>query len=330
MWSELLLDNAAGYARLAIANIDRGYPYDMRVVWTGPDDVPPAPRERHPVFAGSYDWHSCVEMHWLLVRLLRVVPDAIPADEVRTVLSRQFTVDGLAAEARFMSDPDVRNSQRPYGWGWALALAHELSELDSPEWTDAYRPLADAVVANFLDWLPKATYPVRYGVHPNSAFGLGRALPYARRYAKPLADAIVDAAMRWYRDDADYPAGWEPSGSDFLSPALVTRFLPGLAAGHPASLFWPVAVSDPTDGQIAHLHGLNASRAWCWRRLGEVLTDGPDPVDPRIGLAAAAAERHAGAALPHVGGDTSGPPGEAEEHYMVTHWLAAYAVLLLS
>jgi len=162
----------------------------------------------------------------------------------------------------------------------------------------------------------------------------GSALPYARRYAKPLADAIVDAAMRWYRDDADYPAGWEPSGSDFLSPALVeaelmaqllpkfefagwlTRFLPGLAAGHPASLFWPVAVSDPTDGQIAHLHGLNASRAWAWRRLAAVLPAG----DPRVAVAEAAARRHAEAALPHVTGD----------HYMVEHWLAAYAVLLLT
>jgi hypothetical protein len=199
-------------------------------------------------------------------------------------------------------------------------------------------PLAAALTANFLGWLPKATYPIRTGLHANTSFALSRALPYARMLfgqGQPeLAIAIEEAARRWYAADADYPGGWEPSGSDFLSPALaeaelmaqlltpdrfaawLAAFLPGLAAGEPAALFTPAVVSDSSDGQIAHLHGLNLSRAWCWWRLAGSL-----PVsDPRVAACAAAARTHAEAALPHV----------IRDDYMVTHWLAAYAVLLLS
>ena len=181
--------------------------------------------------------------------------------------------------------------------------------------------------------MPKATYPVRTGLHANSAFGLSRALPYARMRAPELAAAIESAAQRWYAADAGYPGGWEPSGHDFLSPALAEAelmaclrseqefagwlgaFLPGLAAGAPPSLFTPAIVSDTADGQIAHLHGLNLSRAWCWRRLAEALPAD----DARIPVCLAAARQHAEASLPHV----------TTDDYMVTHWLAAYAVLLL-
>ena len=191
-----------------------------------------------------------------------------------------------------------------YAWGWALRLYAECAEFDDPggqRWAAALRPLADAVTGLFTAWLPKATYPVRYGLHPNTAFALSRSLPHARALATAgdtrLADAIEDAAARWYRADAGYPGGWEPSGSDFLSPALteaelmalllpagdfagwLTAFLPGIGHGEPAALFRPAIVSDSSDGQIAHLHGLNASRAWCWRRLAETLPAG----DPRTG-----------------------------------------------
>jgi len=232
-------------------------------------------------------------------------------------------------------------SQRPYGWGWALALVHEAWLWDDPEgpkWAAAMAPLADAITGCFLDWLPKATYPVRCGVHANSAFGLSRALGYAQLRAAmgdpALLEAIAEKAFGWFGSDSFYPGGWEPSGQDFLSPALteaelmaqilpqaefadwLSFFLPGIAGGEPASLFTPVVVSDPSDGQIAHLHGLNASRAWCWRRIAESLPTG----DPRVEPAETAARAHADAALPHVVGDD----------YMVEHWLACYAVLLLS
>ena len=336
-----LRGHAAEYAQVALANIDREFPGDVRQLMRRPGDFPSRPRERNPVFFGSFDWHSCLEMHWLLIRLLRVAADCVPAADIRAVLNRQFTAAGLAAEAEFIADWYHALMQRPYGWGWALALVHETAtwdDADARRWADAMGPLAAAVTGNFLGWLPKATYPIRPGIHGNSAFGLSRALPYARARAQAgapqLADAIVLSAQRWFGEDAGYPGEWEPSGADFLSPALseaelmsailppqrfaswLDAFLPDIAGHRPAALFTPAVVSDPGDGYIAHLHGLNATRAWCWRRLAEALPEG----DLRIGPALTAAKSHAEAALPHVAGDD----------YMVEHFLACYAVLMLS
>jgi hypothetical protein len=339
-WGKLLHAEAAGYAEVALANIKREFPADVHHTMTAPGDFPFRPRARTPVFYGSLDWHSCVEMHWLLVRLLRTASDAVPASQIRKALRAQFTPVALAAEADYISGPG-RRGQRPYGWGWALALVHEAwlwDDPDGPKWAAAMTPLADAITGCFLDWLPKATYPVRCGVHSNSAFGFSRALGYAQLRAAAgdpaLLEAIAGKALDWFGGDTLYPGGWEPSGHDFLSPALaeaelmaqilpqeeyagwLSVFLPGIAGGQPASLFTPAIVSDASDGQIAHLHGLNASRAWCWRRIAESLPAG----DPRVEPAQAAARTHASAALPHVIGDD----------YMVEHWLACYAVLLLS
>ncbi len=337
-WRQLLEANAAAYARVAMANIEREFPYGFYQTMSAPGDFPHRPRDRNPVFFGSFDWHSCVEMHWLLVRLLRTAEALVPAAEVRAILDRQFAPEALAAEAAYVAGPN-----RPgwYAWGWALTLADDAAALDDEDgrrWSAALRPLADAVTDLFVGWLPRMTYPIRYGMHANTAFALSRSLPWARRRAAAgdakLAEALTDAAARWYRADAGYPGGWEPSGSDFLSPALaeaelmaqllrpgdfgqwLTAFLPGIESGQPPALFEPAVVSDSSDGQIAHLHGLNASRAWCWRRIAESIPPG----DERTGPALAAARVHAEAALPHVVGD----------HYMVEHWLAAYAVLLLT
>jgi len=344
-WSEVLSQNAAAYARVAIDNIGREFPSGIYHTMTVPGDFPHSPAARTPVFYGSYDWHSCVEMHWLLVRLLRTAGGSVDTAGVRAALDRQFQPDALAFEAAFISGPDGRG-ERPYGWGWALTLAHEVALLaaadggdeEARRWSAALVPLADAITSSFLAWLPKATYPVRYGVHQNSAFGLARALPHALDQSRAgdnrLAEAIGAAALRWFGGDRDYPAAWEPSGSDFLSAALteaelmallmpagefadwLTGFLPGVADGQPDAIFIPATVSDSTDGQIAHLHGLNASRAWCWRRIADSLPGN----DPRIEAAMRAARVHADAALPHVVGDD----------YAVEHWLAAYAVLLLT
>ncbi len=339
-WPDLLRAAAPGYAELALANIRREFPAAVHYVLAGPDDRPPRPREVNPVFYGSFDWHSCVEMHWVLARLLAVLPDEVPVPLIREVLDAQFTAAGLAAEAEFVAGP-AGTPQRPYGWGWALALAQEAAgcgDPHAPRWAAALRPLAAAAAARMTGWLASADYPVRHGLHPNSAFGMSRALGYARARAAggdgALAAAITARARDWFGSDAGYPGQYEPSGHDFLSPALAEAelmaqvlapsafsgwldgFLPGLAGGRPAALFCPAAVSDASDGQIAHLHGLNASRAWCWRRIAARLPAG----DPRAAAAEAAAHRHARAALPHVaGGD-----------YLVEHWLVAYAVLLLS
>jgi hypothetical protein len=277
---ELLLKGAGEFASVALANIDREFPAGVSHTMTGPRDFP-RPRDRNPAFYGSYDWHSCVEMHWLLVRLLRTVPDAVPADKIRAALDRHLTLGALRGEAEFMSQRGNRARQRPYGWSWGLVLAHELNSWRDPDadrWAAAMRPLADTLRDAYLDWLGHATYPVRYGLHPNSAFGLSRALPYARANDAELTAAIGAAARRWFAADRDAPAGWEPSAHDFLSPALVEaelmsalleadafaawleRFLPEIAT---AGLFVPAVVDDSSDGQNAHLHGLNLSRAWC-------------------------------------------------------------------
>lgn len=336
----MLSEYAADYARVALTNIRRPYPYYVAYVATGPGAIPPH-QEQHPAFYGSYDWHSCVEMHWVLVRLLRLAPNAFPQTEVRAALSDHLSPAKTAAERNFFLNPANAHFERPYGWGWFLALAHEVARFDDPEarqWEAALRPLADLLTERFIAWLPKATYPVRYGVHSNSAFSLSLALPFAEARADAgdtrLRDAIHTAARRWFSDDAEAPAAWEPSGADFLSPSLVEaelmarvlapaefrpwfdRFLPGIADSQPATLFTPAHVSDPTDGHIGHLHGLNLSRAWCWRRLAESLPAD----DPRIPRMLEASGTHAEAALPYV----------VSSDYMLEHWLAAYAVLLLS
>ena len=339
-WRRILRDEADSYARAALANIRREFPGSVRHTMTGPGDFPYRPRARTPVFYGSYDWHSCVQMHWLLVRLLRVAADRVPAREIRSVLGARFEPIALAAEEEFIISPDGL-AERPCGWGWALALIHETAGWDDPsgrKWAAMLAGLGGRLCARFLEWLPRATYPVRHGVHANSAFGLSLALPYAAARGRDgdpaLLDAITAKAHAWFGEDMLYPADLEPSGHDFLSPALTEAelmarilprgefaewlgvFLPGIKRGEPVSLFTPAVVPDPSDGGLAHLHGLNASRAWCWRRLAETLPEG----DPRTDAAVTAARVHAKAALPHVVGDD----------YMVEHWLPAYAVLMLS
>lgn len=339
-WGQLLRAEAGSYARVALANVRREFPAGVSHTMTGPGDFPYRPRARTPVFYGSFDWHSCVQMHWLLVRLLRVAPDAVPAAEIRATLSRQFEPVALAAEEEFICGPNgIR--ERPYGWGWALALAAEtagLQDQDAVRWARALAPLAGKLAGLFLAWLPDATFPVRHGVHGNSAFGLSRAWAFAMARAAAgepaLRDRIAAKARAWFGADMLYPAALEPSGTDFLSPALAEAelmarvleagefaewlgaFLPGIERGEPVTLFRPVTVSHASDGYLAHLHGLNASRAWCWRRLAETLP----AADRRVPAAARAARAHAQAVLPHVVGDD----------YTVEHWLVSYAVLMLS
>jgi hypothetical protein len=331
---------AREYAEAGLAVVTQEYPNDLRHTMTGPDDRP-RPREIHPAFYGSFDWHSCVEMHWMLVRLLRLAPELVPADRVRATLDAHLTADALAAEAAYLAARP--GFKRPYGWGWALMLTEEATTLgatdpDAARWAANLAPLAGVIAGHFRSWLPRADYPSRYGAHDNGAIGLALGWDHAAALAAAgdgtLLATLREAAIRWFGADAGYPAGWEPNGADFLSPALVEaevmsralpaaefagwldRFLPGLASGEPASLLTPATVSDPTDGQIAHLHGLNLSRSWAWRRLAAALPPG----DPRIALMLAAAARHAHASLDQA---TGGP-------YLTEHWLACYAVLCLT
>jgi DUF2891 family protein len=320
-----LLAAAPELAATALRTVREEFPNGLYVHYSRPGDAPLRPRDRHPAFYGSYDWHSSVEMHWVLLRLLRVAPAAVPAAEVRAVLDEHWTAEAIAAEVAFaLAHPGW---ERPYGWAWALTLVEEAASWaaapDAPDdvrrWAAVLQPLADHFLGAFARWLPAATYPVRSGLHPNSAFGLLMALPAARRAGS--AGVLTDAALRWFAADVDAPVRWEPSGSDFLSPSLVEAVLmtavlpdpgPWLDRFLPDPRFTPAVVGDASDGQTAHLHGLNLSRAWCLRRLAQAL---PDSAEELL----AAAGEHAAVALPQVSGSD----------YMVEHWLAAYALLYL-
>ncbi len=336
----LLRAHAAAYVNVALEGITREFPVMPYFIATGPGPYP-THRELHPAFYGSFDWHSDVEMHWVIIPLLRMFPEEVTGEAARKVLNLHLTPQNIATEMEFFANPNHKTLERPYGWGWLLTLAYELETWEDPEgerWAAAVKPLADLLTANFKTWLPKLTYSQRIGLHANSAFSLSRSLDYAgllaSRGESGLLTVIQDSAARWFWDDTDYPARYEPSGADFLSPALaeaelmsrilepavfadwLTTFLPGLADSEPSTIFEPAEVSDPTDGQIAHLHGLNLSRAWSYTALAARLPQD----DARIAPMLASAERHAEASLPQVAGSD----------YMVEHWLAVYAVLLLS
>jgi hypothetical protein len=324
---------ANSYAHTILDAVQREYPNDLRHRMDGPDDRP-TPRQIHPSFYGCLDWHSAVEMHWALVRLLRLVPDRVPSDPVRQVLDEHLSASALLSEAAyFETHPGFK---RPYGWGWVLTLAAELADWDDADarrWSANLEPLTCRIVALYGEWLPKAVHPTRDGMHTNSAFGLARAVAWSRRDRR-LHDGIVDAAMRWYGQDTDYPASWEPSGADFLSPGLAEAelmsmvldadrfvpwfdaFLPAIADRRPATLFQPLAVVDTSDGQFAHLHGLNLFRAHAFRTIAAALP----AADPRVRVLSQSAVDHIAASIDRVCGDD----------YMVEHWLAAYAVLALT
>ncbi|GGY15116.1 DUF2891 domain-containing protein [Streptomyces minutiscleroticus] len=325
---------AAPFARLALANVTREYPNFPAHLVTSPDERA-RPRTLHPAFYGAYDWHSSVHMHWLLVRLLRrhggtpALPDTAPLADA---LDRHLTRENIAAEAAYLLDRP--SFERPYGWAWLLALAAECRAYGGAagaRWTEALAPGVAAVDRLLAGWLPKATYPVRHGNHPNSAFALGLALDSGE--LPPATDrAVRERLLSWFADDHDAPAHWEPSGQDFLSPALseadamrrvlpqerfarwLDCFLPALRSGAPCPLLDVPVVSDHADPQIGHLLGLALSRAAALRSVAGALPDGP--VRTRL---AEAAEAHLAAGLPAV----------ERGDFTTDHWLATFAVLAL-
>ncbi|HEV7586616.1 MAG TPA: DUF2891 domain-containing protein [Longimicrobium sp.] len=326
---------ASKFAGLALAHVTREYPNKLDHVLRGREDVR-GPRALHPVFYGSLDWHSCVHGYWLLARLRRRFPDLPEAPRVAALLDAQLTPERVAGEVAYLDEGPLRKGfERPYGWAWLLMFAAELARDEGDAGrrrSAALAPLADAFAQRFRDFLPKATYPVRVGTHYNTAFAVALALEYADVTGDgDFREMLRERAIAWYGSDAGCQA-WEPSGDDFLSSALMEAecmrrvlsptefgpwmddFLPYIEHGFPATLFHPATVSDRSDGKIAHLDGLNLSRAWCWRSLARTW----HADDPRRARAQAAAEAHLAASFPHVAGD-----------YMGEHWLATFALLAL-
>jgi hypothetical protein len=317
---------ASHVARIALGHVAKEYPHKLDHVMLGDEDALP-PRELHPIFFGSFDWHSCVHGWWTLLTLRRLFPHIAEGNEIGRLANDSFISDNVGAELAYLSRELSGPFERPYGWAWLLSLHLETTR-HHESWAINLEPLARAFAQRLSHYLEILTYPIRVGTHFNTAFALILSLEWADPFDPALAQRIRERSLRWFDADHDCQA-WEPGGDEFLSPALIEalcmarahpvlfpewfgRFLPRLAAREPSTLFTPAIVSDRSDGKIAHLDGLNLSRAWCWLSLAPLL-----PSAER-GIAEAAAHDHLAAALPHISGD-----------YMGEHWLASFALLAL-
>lgn len=326
---------ASTLARTALVNVGTEYPYKLDQVLGSDDDVR-KPRTLHPVFHGSYDWHSCVHMHWTLARLLRLYPEHADAGATREHFEQRLTAAAISGELTTLAGPHRASFERPYGWGWLLKLAAELHLLATEHraavgWRDAVAPLAQILADRFVEFLPRASYPTRAGTHGNSAFALLLALDYCEAVQhRALQRLIAERANVWFGRDRRYPADYEPSGDDFLSSglieaALMRRVVDGCSFADWWAQFqptrdalgaWlqPVTISDAHDPKIVHLHGLNLSRAWCWRQLlPEVDGELKSAVETSI-------DAHLAASL----------PAASQGEYVGTHWLASFALLALT
>jgi len=333
---------AARFAALALKCLHQEYPNHISHTLNGAADARP-PHELTPAFYGCLDWHSDVHGHWLLVRLLRLYPDAPFAADARAALDQSFTSANIEAEATYLRGAGRASFERPYGLAWLLELAAELhrsSGSQAQRWSGTLAPLETEVVTRIENWLPKLHYPIRIGEHDQTAFSFGLIWDWAGVTGDAQMRGLLrDAAQRFYRRDRNCPLAYEPSGEDFLSPCLaeadfmrrvldrpafarwLTGFLPqipGAAAGGGNSDAWlsPGVVTDRSDPKLAHIDGLNLSRAW----MLEGIAHGLPAQDARIPALAAAAGRHRDAALPAVTG----------EYYEGGHWLGTFAVYLTS
>jgi len=324
---ELTEDIARNFARIALGHVTRPYPYKDDHVFESDQDVR-APRMAHPVFFGSFDWHSCVHGWWTLLTLRRQYPGMLEAGPIKALADETFTDAKLAIELAYLDGPMSRGFERPYGWSWLLYLHLEAERHHDREWSVRLEPLAQAFAARLCDYLRMLTYPITVGTHFNTAF----ALILARRWAFGRNEALVALIDEWaeraFGNRTDY-RGWEPGGDEFLSPVLTAalllteirsklNFAPWfhalvIANGWLERECRPVFVSDRTDGKTAHLDGLNLSRAWCLRGIAEVLDD-PGTREMLKHLA----DEHLEAALPYIAGN-----------YMGEHWLTSFAVLVL-
>ncbi len=331
------LDSAAakGFARLALNCVHQEFPNKIAHVLDGDADVLP-PRELYPAFHGCYDWHSSVHGHWLLARLARQAGDAPFATEARAALARSLTTANLAAEAEYLRRPGRASFERPYGLAWLLQLAAELRTWDDAQargWSRALEPLEAEAAAHLRRWLPELYYPIRVGEHDQTAFSFGLIWDWAAVAGDGQMLALLrEAARRFYLDDEACPLSYEPSGHDFLSPCLaeadfmrrvldraefsrwLSGFLPVIPRRANAAWLPPGIVTNRADPKLAHIDGLNLSRAWMLRGIASAL----DPRDRRVGALCEAARVHAEAALPQVTG----------EHYEGGHWLGTFAVYL--
>ena len=328
---------ASNFARIALRCVSKEYPNKPDHVFNDEHDLL-SPKAMHPSFYGCFDWHSSVHGHWMLVRILRLFPDLPESGQIRAVLGANLTADNIRREVQYLDQPGRKSFERTYGWAWLLKLAEELltwNDKQGLEWSRNLDPLVQAIVVRYMDFLPKQTYPIRTGVHPNTAFGISFALDYARAAKNQrLEQVLVERSMTYYAADKDAPLSWEPGGEDFFSPSLMEadlmrkilapaefrkwfhNFAPTLTGETAKNILTPAVVSDRSDPKIVHLDGLNLSRAWCMFGAASSLPAS----DPLKSILVVSAKNHAYDALAHV----------ASGNYEGEHWLASFAVFMLS
>ena len=329
---ELTVEGASHFARLALDCMQREYPNKLNQVLQDEKGLR-SPKSLHPAFYGCFDWHSSVHGHWMLVRLLQLFPSLPEAGEIRKKLSENLQAEHIAIEVAYFKNASP-SWERMYGWAWLLKLAEELyiwEDEESQKWYMQLSPLAEAIVERYIQFLPIQKYPVRTGVHPNTAFGLSFALDFAQTTKQDsLRHLIEQRARDYYLENQNCPASWEPSGEDFLSACLEEAKLMSKVLANPRFQKWwadflpssalqalalPADVSDRSDPKIVHLDGLNLSRAWCFYAIANTTSNSQEKVQ-LIQMANA----HLQASIPHI----------ASTHYEGSHWLASFAVYALS
>ena len=328
---------AARFAALALKCLHAEYPNHISHTLDSDADARP-PQVLNPAFYGCFDWHSDVHGHWLLVRLVHLFPDAPYAPMARAELARSLTAQNIAGEVGYLQRADRASFERPYGLAWLLQLSAELRTWNDPEarqWADALRPLEAEAASRLKSWVPKLHYPIRIGEHDQTAFSFGLIWDWAGVAGdEQMRGVLADAARRFYLHDRNCPLNYEPSGEDFLSPCLaeadfmrrvldppafgrwLSGFLPGVPLHPGAAWLEPAVVTDRADPKLAHIDGLNLSRAWMLQGIAHGLVPG----DGRVPVLLAIAGQHREAALPAVTG----------EHYEGGHWLGTFAVYLIS
>lgn len=333
---------AERFARLALSCVHREYPNKISHVLQSDQDTG-APRQLTPIFYGCFDWHSSVHGHWLLVRLCRVAAEGGIAKpeflaDARRALSQSFTKAKAAAEVKYLNAKGRVSFERPYGLAWLLQLSaelHEWQDKDSQRWAKILEPIEEIAVKRFLDWLPKLSHPIRTGEHSQSAFAMGLVIDWARsRGHKEMQQLIAKRGKDYYLADRSWNMAFEPGGQDFVSPGLaeadfmrrilskqefavwLSHFLPGLSATTLPRWINPAVVTDKSDGKLAHLDGLNLSRAW----MLDGIVSGLPSSDPRLEGLKKIASAHRKAGVAAVTG----------EDYAGGHWLGSFAVYLVT
>ena len=331
------LETARRLADLALSCVHQEYPNKIAHVLSSDADVHP-PRELTPAFYGCFDWHSSVHGHWLLARLARQFPETEIQDRARVALKQSLSENNLRREAAYFAPESRRSFERPYGMAWLLQLNSELREWDDPDarcWLQAMRPLETLLVARLTEWLGKLSYPIRTGEHSQTAFAFGLFRDWAQLAGQLDFSKLLEQKIRGlYLADKNCPLNYEPSGQDFLSPCLaeadlvrrilpsreysawLSEFLPGIPEDGNGDWLRISVVTDRTDGKLAHLDGLNLSRAW----MLEGIAAGLPRDDPRTPAILNAARAQADAGLAAVTG----------EHYAGGHWLGSFATYLLT